>query len=309
MRKKTITIILLLLALLLSSCKRNDPEQVKDGKSINLIYPDQTYASLGSVKYTVSADRTEDQVKELAERLSKGPEEIGLRPALNEKAELKSMNLSGPEGSLIMDFKGSYRKLSKTEEVLTRASIVETMTQLEGISYVKFTVEGEPLRDAAGNEVGNMIRTSFINDTGDEITTYARRRVTLYFTDRDGKNLVREDRVVVYAANTSPEKLVIQKLIEGPDRESGMYPTLAPDTGLLSIAIKDNICYVNFNAAIYEKPYDISEEVVVYSIVNTLAELPGVDKVQIAVEGVADGVLFDHMKLDTIYERNADMNR
>lgn len=302
-------ILVLFIAAFLACCGKNEEGQVKNGREINLIYPDLEYASLGSVKYTVSADQTADQVNELIDRLSRGQEEAGLRAALNEKAVLKSVDQTGPEGSLVMDFEKSYYQLSKTEEVLTRASIVETMTQLENISYVKFTVDGKALTDSEGNEVGNMIRTSFINDTGDEITTYARRRIVLYFTDRDGKKLVREDRMVVYAANTSPEKLVVQKLIEGPGQESGMYPTLAPDTGLLSITIKDDICYVNFNAALFEKPYDISEEVVVYSIVNSLAELPNIDKVQIAVEGVADGTLFDHMRLDTIYERNPDMNQ
>ncbi len=307
-RRKTCALLLILIiAVCLISCGKEPQDTGKEEKTINLIYPDQNYASLGSVKYTVSADDTETQVRELAGKLSQGQVSLGLRPALNGNAVLKGFDLTGPDGLLVMDFEKEYSQLSKTEEVLTRASIVETMTQLEGISYVRFTVDGKPLKDSAGEEIGNMIRTSFINDTGDEISTYARRRIALYFTNREGDKLVREDRTVVYAANTSPEKLVVQKLIEGPEPDSDVYPTIAPDTGLLSTTIKDDICYVNFDAALYEKPYDISEEAVLYSIVNTLTELPNINKVQVAVEGVADGVLFDHMRLDTLYERNLDV--
>ena len=297
----------MLAALLAASCGKENTDSEKDARNINVIYPDKDYTALTSIRYTLSANDTEGQVKELADLLADPAEAQDVRPAFNDKAVLLSAEIGEPEGLLIMDFAPSYKELTKTEEVLTRASIVETMTQLQDVSYVKFTVDGKALTDASGEEVGSMIQASFINDTGDEISTYAKRRIALYFTDREGEELIREDRTVVYAANTSPEKLIVQNLIEGPASGTGAYPTIPPDVNLLSVTVKDDVCYVNFDAALYEKPYDIDEEVVIYSIVDSLTELPNVERVQIAVEGVAGGVLFDHMELDKMYERRMEI--
>ncbi len=110
-----------------------------------------------------------------------------------------------------------------------------------------------------------------------------------------------------YTGNMSTEKLIIQKLIEGPENGEDVYPTLSKDTSLLSVSTKNGVCYVNFNAAIREKPYNATENVVIYSIVNSLTELPNIDQVQILVEGVSDGTLYDSMSLDRLYERDTDI--
>ena len=62
-----------------------------------------------------------------------------------------------------------YKKLSPSSEVLVRAAIVRTMTQLEGISYVSVTVGGESLTDSLGNVVGPMTADLFIDNAGNEI--------------------------------------------------------------------------------------------------------------------------------------------
>ena len=74
-----------------------------------------------------------------------------------------------------------YKKLSPSSEVLVRAAIVRTMTQLEGISYVSVTVGGEALTDSLGNVVGPMTADLFIDNAGNEINAYEKTRLFLLF--------------------------------------------------------------------------------------------------------------------------------
>ena len=40
------------------------------------------------------------------------------------------------------------------------------------------------------------------------------------------------------------EKLVVEQLISGPANDD-TYPTISPDTKLVNITVRDNICYVS----------------------------------------------------------------
>ena len=56
--------------------------------------------------------------------------------------------------------------------MLTRAAIVRTLTQIPGIDYVSFTVQGELLTDSSGIAVGTMSSDLFIDNAGNEINAY-----------------------------------------------------------------------------------------------------------------------------------------
>ena len=51
----------------------------------------------------------------------------------------------------------------------------------------------------------------------------------------------------------------------------------------------------------------LTEDVVLYSLVNSLTSLPSVDKVQISVDGENDGTLLYNYKLNNMYEFNKDI--
>ncbi len=298
-----LTSYIMVVIFLLAGCGKAQPPVV--GKVVNVYYPDEGYTRLLSMERTIVSDTTEKKVDELIKALSYTPIINDMTAVLNDRVNITDTKLEG--GRLHIDFSASYNSLDKTEEVLTRAAVVETLSQIEGIRSIDFTVSGKPLKDPDGKEIGPMRGESFINDTATEISTYDRRKITLYFADMEGYHLKKTSRTVVYTANMSTEKLIIQKLIEGPEEGEDVYPTLAKDTGLLSVSTKNGTCYVNFNAAIYEQPYSVAENVVIYSIVNSLTELSNVDNVQILIEGVSDGVLYDSMELDRLYERNTDI--
>ena len=210
-------------------------------------------------------------------------------------------------GLLTLDFDESYHNLRGTREILARASIVRTLTQIPGVERITFTVNGEQLMDAAGAAVGVMAADTFIENAGNEINAYEKVDLRLYFANEAGDSLVEEiRRNVVYNSNISLEKLVVEKLVEGPMAE-GAYPTINPTTKIVSVTVKDGTCYVNLNNDFLNQPYNVASDVTIYSITNSLAELSNVNRVQISINGETNISYRENMSLNNVFERNLDI--
>ena len=219
------------------------------------------------------------------------------------------VELSFKDDQLVLDMSVEYKKLSPSSEVLVRAAIVRTMTQLEGISYVSVTVGGEALTDSLGNVVGPMTADLFIDNAGNEINAYEKTRLLLYFTNESGERLIGvQTKPVVYSSNISMEKLVVERLIAGPDAENEeLYPVINPATKVLGVTVKDGTCYVNLDNGFLTQTYNVSAEVQIYSIVNSLVELSNINKVQIAVNGNTDMIFREKISLSNVFDRNLDL--
>ena len=102
------------------------------------------------------------------------------------------------------------------------------------------------------------------------------------------------------------EKLVLEQLIRGPITKDA-YPTIPSDTKILSVSTKDGICYVNFDEGFLGQGYNVLEEIPIYSIVNSLTEIPGINKVQILINGETNRVFQESIRFETIFERNLDL--
>ena len=209
----------------------------------------------------------------------------------------------------MLDMSTEYKKLSATAEVLIRAAIVRTMTQLEGIENVSFTVGGEALTDSLGSIVGPMTADMFIDNAGKEINAYEKTRLKLYFADGTGERLVEViSQPIVYSSNISMEKLVLEQLIAGPSAEDGeAYAVLSSATKVLGVTVKDGVCYVNFDENALTPVGNATAQVQIYAIVNSLAELPNINRVQIAVGGKTDVLFGEKIQLSTVFDRNLDL--
>ncbi len=102
------------------------------------------------------------------------------------------------------------------------------------------------------------------------------------------------------------EKLVVEKLIEGPKSEN-VYPTINPETKIVSVTVKDGTCYVNLSSDFLTQPYNVTSEVTLYSITNSLVELPNINKVMISVNGETNISYREKVSLNQAFERNLDL--
>lgn len=306
MRKKSKAFALVLLFLAgLSACGRNRQES---GERYQIYYVNKEGIAVVSEEYVTETEEKENLLQEILGLLQDTSEKPEYISPLPEAFQGYTLN----EGQMNLDFNESYRDRDPLVEVLGRAAVVRTLTQIEGIDTITFSVQNETLTDSVGIPVGAMTADSFIDNVGTEINAYAENEFSLYFANKTGDGLVELRRNVIYNSNISMERQVVEELIKGPKEEDVVgngegYPTINPAVSILSVTVKDRVCYVNLSEEFLTPVYDVTSQTVLYSIVNSLVELPGVNRVQISIDGNTDVTYRDSISLTTMFERNLDM--
>ena len=296
MRKTVGFLLAILFGLMLAACG----EQKDDEENILQVY----YVSNSETKVEVHSHAMEctepaEQLDELIQCLSTNPEKLEYKAPLTMGFQLLGVRCE--EGKVQLDVDAAYLELPDITEILVRAAIVRTLTQLDNVTYVGITVEGNQLYDSMGSLVGWMNAEQFINNDGNEINTYEQVRVKLYFASEDGTNLIAAYREKHYSTNTPLERFVVEELIAGPTIE-GLYPSINPATKIISVMTKDGICYVNLDENFLTVQGNVSTDVSIYSIVNSLVELSSINKVQILINGEVPSSF-----TSTTFERNLDI--
>ena len=297
-------LLCLCVVLSLSACGSRGDARSEDG--INVYYVNREETRIFSSPYMDELDISDvnDSVMELIDELKRVPEKLEYEAPIAGDVELLDVTLS--DKLLTLNFAPGYAEVSSVREILLRAAIVRTLTQIDGVDFVTFLVNGEPLADAKGNIIGNMSADTFIYNAGNEINAYERMQLTLYFANEEGDGLIPVYRTVVYNSNIALERLVVDQLILGPQNDIA-NPTINPATGVLRVSVSDGICYVDLDSAFLTEPYAVQPQVALYSIVNSLAELPGINKVQILIGGETNVDFMESINLSNVLERNLDI--
>ncbi len=220
---------------------------------------------------------------------------------------VKVENFEQERTNLKLYFSTEYYSLDKGTEVLSRAAIVQTLTQVEGVQFVTFYVGDSELADRSGRAIGPMRAEDFVQNTGSSIDSYQTTELTLYFADKDGKHLKKRTiNNVHYNVNTSIERVVVEQLMKGTSA-SGYQSTIPKATLLLGVSIKEDICYVNLDSKFLSDSYDLEPEVAIYSIVNSVIENSSVKKVQILIDGSSEIVYKDSVDLGRPLKKNVKL--
>jgi len=95
-------------------------------------------------------------------------------------------------------------------------------------------------------------------------------------------------------------------LIHGPEKE-GYTATLSDEIKINNISVNDGICYVDLSDEFYDTSNPLKNDIIVYSVVNSLVELPTVSKVQFLKNGEKQLFFRESMPFDEIFERNLDI--
>ena len=282
----------------LASCGEEEPQ----GENVcQVYYVSNSETKVESHAHEMTADSEEGKLEELLGCLAAIPEKLEYKAPLNMGFQLLDVEREG--ATVVLDIDAEYLKLSVTTEVLVRAAIVRTLTQLEDISYVEITVEGNQLYDSMGNPVGWMNAEQFINNDGSEINTYELARVRLYFASEDGTSLIAAYREKYYSTSMQMERFVVEELIAGPSGQvEGLYPSVNPATKIINVTTKDGICYVNLDENFLSAVNNVPTEESVYAIVNSLVELSNINKVQILINGEVPSTFST-----STFERNLDI--
>lgn len=274
-----------------------------DAGTQQIYYMDVAGNSLKISAYKLKAKDTEGQISELLTALKQAPDTGSAVSVMPRDLEVISHRLDG--GHLVLDFNTAYERITGPNEVLMRSAIVKTLLQISNISSVTFTVQGKALTNADGSEIGAMNADTFMDFGGDAEDAMVRRTFTLYYASKDGQSLVREKREIYYNRNISPEKLVMEYLMTSPHTDDAISP-IPDSTKLLNINVNRGVCYLNLDENFLNATDKISQQVVIYSIVNSLCELNEISSVQIAINGEMNSI-FRGDKLSNSYTPNFNM--
>ena len=299
---KRLKLFLLLIVTMMLAAGCGQEKIPEDGNVVYYLNKEGT--SLVPAGFEITGDSPEIRVEELLAKLEETPESVDLRRTIPENVKILSYTLDRQQ--LYLDFSGEYLNLDKATEVLVRAAIVKTMVQVEEVSFIGIRVNGEPLKDSKGIGIGLMNENTFLDNMGSEDHATKIVNLNLYFANKNGDKLTAQSTVMEYNANVAVEKVVVEQLIMGPT-EKGYYPTIPKDTKVMSVTTKDGVCYVNLDTGFTAQGYDVLGTVTIYSIVNSLTDLPGITSVQLLVNGETNITYKDNISLETTFQKNPDV--
>lgn len=304
-RKHLIKAGLLILAVLsvffLAACQKEEKKIQKPDPAngvYNIYYKDAKGTELLCSALEISKDPEDREavIEELIGALqSQKQDDPSMIPAVSSSLEVLDFD-AGILPFLEINFAKSYSEQSNADEILCRAALVMTLTQVPGIEYVDIKVEGQPLLDSEKRPVGKLSADKFMLDTNGNMFSRQKNTLILYFADKEGKKLKEVERTVLNDNSMAMEKLVMKLLIEGPPDDETR--AVLPETvSILDISVRSGTCYVNFDSTFINDTMDLNPEIIIYAIVNSLSELTDVNQVQIMVNGTSDVKFKDTISL------------
>ena len=299
---------LLLLALPLAALSGCGSKNSKDDPETFMIY--YTNQSADDIIYreqTIKGAENMEQVALIQELLhimfTQDEEDTTYYTVCPETVEFPGINVK--DGIITLDFNSEYTSMSNVREIIFRASVVLTLIQVPQVQGVSFTVEGAPIINSNREPIGIMTQDTFVNVLlTEEGMLKQETDLTIFFADETGTKLAPVDyRFTIDNSNYSMEEYILSRLIEGP-AGGATGRTLSPNVTLNSVVTTDRVCFVNFGSDFLDQEQVVSDEVMVYSIVNSLCQLPYVSSVKFLIDGESDVKLHGAMDLSNpfVYE-------
>lgn len=250
--------------------------------TITLYYMDQTRRYLIGHEISVNLAQEDDVIAYLIQQLSIPPDNSGLYSCLPSGTRL--LRASCTNGLCTLDFSSQFENYGWSTSIaqrLTLMSIVNTLTQLEDIQQVEFSIEGnllahyrllnitEPL--TADDRVIGPVRVG-VNEF--DATLYVGNGSDLYLSPFPAR--IRQSPDVTQA------ELVVQTLLNFQEG-NGYYSTIPELARMNSVSVENGVCHVDLNGDFVESNDHVRHSV--RSIVASVCSLEGIDSAYITING------------------------
>ena len=209
------------------------------------------------------------------------------------------------DGAVTLSVSMDYYRLDTIRETLVRAALVNTLCGIDGVDNVSILCGDSPLTDHRGIPFGPMNASMFLMEDED-MRLFTTTRLHLYFADSTGTRLIDTYRNIEYNSNIPMPRLVAEQVIKGPNGNL-IYPTLNSETRVLSVSMRDGVCYLDLDSAFLTQPNKVTQEAALYSLVNSLTEIPGIRRVQLSVDGSTAVTFMDSISLQNYFERDLSL--
>ncbi|HZK35190.1 MAG TPA: GerMN domain-containing protein [Bacillota bacterium] len=187
------------------------------------------------VRNIVKPNSEEGLFNQIIRSLVNGPQTGGLQPVIWTETDL--IKVERAENILTVNLSGDFLKSDNL--LIARVALTNTLTELEGIKYVKIYIDGDELTDSGdsdGDVLGLLtkhpnkisdIQAQVNIDINDEVRYIDR---VLHFRDNQSSYLLPEVRSI-NVANKPYAQAIVDELIRGPAKsDEGIYPTLPEGT-------------------------------------------------------------------------------
>lgn len=296
-------IYILLLSFLLVACSSRDDSILLEGE-YNIYYLNSSITAIVPVKYKAKnlATDTDKLIEEFIGQMNTVPRDKDLVKVLEDKVTF--MGYTRTNNVLYLNFDTNYSSMKAIREILARACLVKTLSQIEGVDFIGINSGDQPLSDANGNPLPVFYASEFI-DTITDINSFEKVELILYFADENDEKLKAEKRDLVYNVNNSIEKLIIDELIKGP-ADSKLKVLLPNNLKVNNISTNDNTCYIDFNDVLINALNKSNNSLLIYSIVDSILESSKASKVQISINGQNNYKFLNDIDLSKSFDRNLD---
>lgn len=310
--KIILSYILIFLLVILSGCNNDSRKEVTteelSDNQIYIYYVNSEKTDMVQSVYTLNKDNDLAQnVRELITHLADKQATSDCMSPIPDNITYIDYPVENIGGRIEVSFNVVYDNVSAETLLFFKGCVAKTLLQLEGVS--KVTIIMKDLANA-DPDTGVLSETfdedSFTMSFGDTSGNKEKGNIVLYFANESGTALKQYRKSIEITNNMSLGRVVIESLIEGPKRD-GYMATISSDTTIKNIAVKDGICYVDLSDEFYNTDVSLKNDIIVYSIVNSLVELPTVTKVQFLKDGEKVPFYRDSMPFDGLLERNLDI--
>lgn len=290
-------------SILLFGCERSrDLPEEPEENVYSIYYLTTNMTKMTGVDYAAEGEDLTSLVWELYDQLLNVPADVDAKSPFSTRTELQ--RIQWESNVLYLYFDVNYTMMNASHEILCRAALTKTLTQISGVEYINIYTGEQPLMDNQGNPVGMLSAGDFVDSISD-VNAFEKSELTLYFADETGEYLVEERREVIHSMNTSMERMIVEQLLEGPET-AGYRATIPAETKLLNISVTDNVCYLNFDSGFLSSRLEVKDEISLYSMINSLTQLTTVNRVQFSVNGSPMVMFRDTISLNALFEQNMD---
>lgn len=239
----------------------------------------------------------------------------GFTSILPEGTTVLGMNIKPDEKLAIVDFSKEFLNYTAEVERDMLEAVTWTLTGFPTVDQVQFRVAGQDLEvmPVAKTPMDRPLsRAMGINlEAKNSVDLSRTMAVTLYF---QGTNAAGDYNYYVPVTRLIPKnediaKATIQELIFGPKNGSKLYSNLLPTTEILQVAITGDMIMADFNKELLSfGEGSVASADAVETIVLSLTENTGVEKVQIMVEGKTN-LMAGERTLDQPVNRPIQINK
>ena len=264
---KKFVAILLLLSLLLCGCGSAGKEA---STNLAAVYRVNSKQGGGLVREYISTQSSEATLEEMVNALngkSVNSEHTGPLP---ESVSIIAYELS--DGVLDIEMSWKYLLVSDMEKLIAQSAIVLTLSAIDEVCQINISCSGTSLAEGLTVE---MIAES------DGVCREYYRTLKLFLPNEDGKSISPKSIVKLDNGRESLQETMLREIFAYVGH--GME-----ETEILSITTIDGHCIIDLSQEFYgASDVNYPGDMVIYSIVNSLCRIPGVDKVTLTVEEMA----------------------